>query len=136
MPQGHEMIGQAFRSLEGPRLEGGQELRLVDQAVLQGQEPEEELAVGGDGCHEVSLPGGRRGRSADGPRRRWPPLRYAASTELSHGRSEHAAPLERADSPRRRARITGPGAWRPEDDRGGPDRGPSPGMASVPLASP
>ena len=37
MPQRHEMVGQALRSLDGPRLEGGQELHLVDQPVLQGQ---------------------------------------------------------------------------------------------------
>ena len=43
-----EVVGQRAGTLSrGPGLEGGDELALVDQAVLQGEQPEEQVAVGG-----------------------------------------------------------------------------------------
>jgi hypothetical protein len=46
------VVGQGAGLVEGPRLEGGDELALVDQAVLQGEQAEVEVALGGDGGHE------------------------------------------------------------------------------------
>ena len=46
-----EMVGQGTGLVAGPGLEGGDELDLVDQADLQGEETEEEMSVG-IGCHE------------------------------------------------------------------------------------
>ncbi len=51
------------------RPEGGDELVLVDQAVLQREQAEEQVAVGGNGGHGVVLP---ERRQAFGPRRRGP----------------------------------------------------------------
>ena len=71
-----------------PGLEGGDELALVDQAVLQGEQAEEEVAVGGDGGHGAGLREGRRWRWASGPRRRGPAARpRAGSGRLSYDRS-------------------------------------------------
>ena len=44
---GDEVVGQAPGLVEGPGLEGGDELALVDQAVLKREQSEEEMAVGG-----------------------------------------------------------------------------------------
>jgi hypothetical protein len=55
-----EVVGQGATLVERPGLEGGDELALVNQAVLQGQQAEEEVAVGGEGGHGVGLLGGRR----------------------------------------------------------------------------
>ena len=62
---GDEVVGQGAGLVERPGLEGGHELALVDQAVLQGQQAEEQVAVGGDGGHGAGLleGGRRRGRS-------------------------------------------------------------------------
>ena len=43
---GDEMIGHRPGLVAGPGLEGGDELALVDQAVLQREQAEEEIAVG------------------------------------------------------------------------------------------
>ena len=69
---GDEVVGQGPGLVAGPGLEGGDELGLVDQAVLQGEQAEEQVAVGGDGGHGAILPGGRHGRWPFGPRRRGP----------------------------------------------------------------
>ena len=69
---GDEVVGQGAGLVEGPGLEGGDELALVDQAVLQRQQAEEQVAVGGDGGHGAGLREGRRWRWAFGPRRRGP----------------------------------------------------------------
>ncbi len=44
-----QVLGQAPRPVESPRLEGSDQLRLVDQSHLEGDEAEEEMAVGGVG---------------------------------------------------------------------------------------
>ena len=46
---GFQVVGQARGLVERPGLEGGHELDLVDQAVLQGEQSEKEMAVGGGG---------------------------------------------------------------------------------------
>ena len=48
-PRAIEVVGQAPGLVAGPGLEGGHELALVDQAVLQCEQSEEEIAIGGDG---------------------------------------------------------------------------------------
>jgi hypothetical protein len=48
------MVGQTAGLVAGPGVERGDELRLLDQPVLQGEQAEEEVAVGGDGGHEES----------------------------------------------------------------------------------
>ena len=45
---GDEVVGQGPGLVAGPGLEGGDELALVDQAVLQGEQAEEQVAVGGE----------------------------------------------------------------------------------------
>ena len=50
---GLKLIGQAMRLVERPRLEGGHELHLADQAVLKGEQSEEKLAVGSGGHTEA-----------------------------------------------------------------------------------
>ena len=64
---GGEVVGQGPGLVAGPGLEGGDELALVDQAVLQGEQAEEQVAVGGDGGHGAGLPEGRHGRWASRP---------------------------------------------------------------------
>ena len=46
---GDQVVGQRPGLVAGPGLEGGDELGLVDQAVLQGEQAEEQVAVGGHG---------------------------------------------------------------------------------------
>ena len=50
---GVQVVGQAPGLVAGPGLEGGDELALVDQAVLKREQSEEEMAVGG-GSHGVA----------------------------------------------------------------------------------
>ena len=64
---GDEVVGQRPGLVAGPGLEGGDELALVDQAVLQGEQAEEEVAVGGDGGHGTGLRERRRGRGRRPP---------------------------------------------------------------------
>ena len=45
VPQGDQVIGQGSRLVARPGVERGDELSLLDQAVLQGQQAEEEVAV-------------------------------------------------------------------------------------------
>jgi hypothetical protein len=45
---GDEMLGQRPRPVARPGQEGGDELALVDQAVLQGDQAEQQVVVGGD----------------------------------------------------------------------------------------
>jgi hypothetical protein len=66
---GGEVLGQRPGLVAGPGLEGGHELDLVDQAVLERQQAEEQVAIGGDG---TGLPGSWRGPCVVGPRRREP----------------------------------------------------------------
>ena len=49
---GDEVVGQRPGLVAGPGLEGGDELGLVDQAVLEGEQAEEQVAVGGNGVHK------------------------------------------------------------------------------------
>ena len=58
---GDEVVGQAPGLVAGPGLEGGDELALVDQAVLKREQSEEEMAVGGGGHGMAPIVGGRSG---------------------------------------------------------------------------
>jgi hypothetical protein len=70
-----EVVGQGSVLLERPRLEGGHQLRLVDQSDLEGEQAEEQITIRGDGCHGPQLPVGRRDRWAFGTRGRAPAAR-------------------------------------------------------------
>ena len=89
---GGEVLGQGPGLVAGPGLEGGDELDLVDQAVLQGEQAEEQVVVGGDGGHGAGLPGCRHGRWAFSPDVGGLRPRGAGSVGLSHAGSAHAAP--------------------------------------------
>ena len=75
--EGLEVVGQGAGLVAGSVVEGGHELGLVDQPDLEGQQAEEEVAVGGDGghgeapgCEAASDPAGHRaGARARGERR-------------------------------------------------------------------
>jgi hypothetical protein len=57
MTEGDEMVGQGAGLVEGPGLEGGHELDLVDQAILEGEQSEEQIARGVDPRrHDRQLP--------------------------------------------------------------------------------
>ena len=47
VPASNEMIAQRPAPVAGPRLKGGDELHLVNQAVLQREQPEEKIVIGG-----------------------------------------------------------------------------------------
>ena len=66
-----EVLGQGPGLVAGPGLEGGDELRLVDQADLQRDQAEEEVAVGDVGHGRGSGPVGRS--VGDGQLARVPP---------------------------------------------------------------
>ena len=102
---GGEVLGQRPGLVAGPGLEGGDELALVDQAVLQGQQTKEQITLGRDGGHGPGLPEGRRGRRESGPRRRGHAAGCAGSVELSLEGSLHAAPQGPIGPP---ARSTAP----------------------------
>ena len=50
VPQGDEVVGQGPRLVAGPGVERGDELLLVDQPGLEGQQAEEKVIVGGHGA--------------------------------------------------------------------------------------
>jgi hypothetical protein len=52
--QSDKMVRERPDLVPGPGVERGEQCRLVDQAGLQGEQAEEEMAVGGDGGHEES----------------------------------------------------------------------------------
>ena len=52
-----QVVGQRPALVAGPGLEGGDELPLVDHAVLECEQTEEQVAIGGDGGHGAALPG-------------------------------------------------------------------------------
>ncbi len=52
-----EVVGQGASPVAGPGLEGGDELPLVDEAVLECEQTEEQVALGGDGGHVASSRG-------------------------------------------------------------------------------
>ncbi len=54
---GFEVVGQAAGLVEGPGLEGGHELALVDDPILQREESEEEMTVGIGGHGEAPVHG-------------------------------------------------------------------------------
>ena len=56
VPERDEVVGQGSGLVARPGVEGGDERALVDQAVLEGQQAEEQVAVGSDWGHGVSLP--------------------------------------------------------------------------------
>ncbi len=62
---GDQVLGQRPPLLERPGLKGRDELRLVDQAVLQGEQTEEEIAIGIDGGHDVVFPERPAGPAGD-----------------------------------------------------------------------
>jgi hypothetical protein len=65
-----EVVGQRPALVAGPGLEGGDELALVNQAVLEGKQAEEQIVVGGDGGHQAGLRESRRWRWSPVPQRR------------------------------------------------------------------
>ena len=105
------MVGQALGLVAGPGLEGGDELALVDQAVLKREQSEEEMAVGG-GSHGVAPI--VVGRSGKGPSLRGRPRDHVASGRLSQVRHAFASVppsgVRRPRSCRGRCVILGPGA--------------------------
>jgi hypothetical protein len=50
-----QLVGQRPRAVAGPGAEGDDELVLVYQADLQGEQAEEQVAVGGEGGNGLSL---------------------------------------------------------------------------------
>ena len=58
-----KMIGQWPLFVASPRLERPDELDLVDQSVLEREQSEEEMAVGGGGHGMSPIIGGRSGES-------------------------------------------------------------------------
>jgi hypothetical protein len=99
---GGQVLGQWPRLVGGPGLECGEELDLVDEAVLGGEQAEEQVAIGDDGGHEAGLPGDRhrpRASSPDGGGDR--PVR-GRPVRSSHVGSPHAALRARSDSARAR----------------------------------
>ncbi len=69
---GDEVLGKRPRPIAGPGLEGRDELALVDQAVLQGEQTEEEVAIGIEGGDGTVLEDALRDPAPNG-RRRWCP---------------------------------------------------------------
>ena len=82
-----QVVGQRPGLVAGPGLEGGDELALVDQAVLQREQAEEQVAVGGDGGHGAAS---REVLRAEGVGT--PDAVHAGSVSLSHVESVPAAP--------------------------------------------
>ena len=62
--QGDEVVGQGSRLVAGPGVEGGDELGRLDQAVLQREQAEQEVAFGGHGASSS----GARGQPGDSHR--------------------------------------------------------------------
>ena len=58
-----QVVGQALGLVERPGLEGGDKLALVDQAVLQGEQSEKEMAFSG-GHDMAPIVGGRSGEGS------------------------------------------------------------------------
>ena len=85
---GDEVVGQAPGLVAGPGLEGGDELALVDQAVLKREQSEEEMAVGGGGHGVAPIVVGRSGA---GPGLRGRPRDQVASGRLSQVRHAFAS---------------------------------------------
>src|SRR4051812_32390994 len=55
-----EVVGQGTALVPRPRLEGGHELDLVDQPVLQREQAEEQVAIGGHGASSSAVEPARR----------------------------------------------------------------------------
>jgi hypothetical protein len=53
--QGDEVVGQRSRPVGGPGVEGGHEMGRRNQAVLEGQQAQQEVAVGGHGASSRGL---------------------------------------------------------------------------------
>ena len=71
-----QVVGQRSALVARPGGEGREQRPLVDQAVLQGEQTEEEIAIGIDGGHGMGLPNAlERGPRGAGLRRRCPPPR-------------------------------------------------------------
>jgi hypothetical protein len=103
-----EVVGQGAGLVERRGLEGGHELDLVNQAVLQSEQAEEQVTFGVDGGHGAGLPEGRHGRWTSGPRHRGPAARCAGSGDyLMRDRPIHPrrgrSDLPRVRQPRRSA---------------------------------
>ena len=58
-----KVLGQTARLVERPGLEGGDELSLVDQPILEGNQAEEQVFLGGDGAQGYVL---RKSKGATG----------------------------------------------------------------------
>ena len=77
MAHGDEVLGQRPALLERPGLEGPDEPGLVDQAILQGEQTEEEIAIGIGGGHDTVS------RTRGGSRGRWTPKLVSASGAMN-----------------------------------------------------
>jgi hypothetical protein len=55
MTQADEVVGETASLIEGPGIEPGHKLRLVDQSVLEGDQAEQEVTIGGDSSHRIGL---------------------------------------------------------------------------------
>ena len=98
MAHGDEVLGQRPALVERPGLEGPDEPGLVDQAVLQGEQSEEEIAIDIGGGHDTVSRTSSGCPRAPGLRRRRPPLGPSnASVSLSHLGSSDAAASRRSD---------------------------------------
>jgi hypothetical protein len=64
---GGEVLGQGPGLVAGPSLEGGDEVALVDQADLEGDQAEEQVAVGGEDGHGACLRGAGGGDVCSAP---------------------------------------------------------------------
>jgi hypothetical protein len=60
VPQRDQMVSQGSRLVAGPGVERRDKLRLLDQAGLEGEQAEEEMAVGGHGLLRWMSFAGRR----------------------------------------------------------------------------
>ena len=67
-----EVVGQGSAFVACPGGEGREQRALVDEAGLEGEQSEEEIAISIDGGHNVGLPIAQRGPRARGLRRRGP----------------------------------------------------------------
>jgi hypothetical protein len=72
MAESAEVISHRAGFVACPGLEGGDELVLVYDRVLKGQQSKQEVAVGGGGSHAADLPNIERESFKLGSRRRVP----------------------------------------------------------------
>ncbi len=71
VPQRDQMVSQGSRFVARPGMERGDELRLLDQAGLQGEQAEEEMMVGSHQAPPWILVRAGDSRRRGSPDRRW-----------------------------------------------------------------